>query len=241
MFQGDSRQSVVSVTTSALSSSVEVVRLEVARRIVSGAFEPGMALNESELAAEFNVSRTPIREALRQLASSGLVEKRAHRKAVVTKPDDETLAGMFTVMSYLEALCAGLCAVNMPPTERRALERLHADMGAMVRAGDVVRYTAANEVFHNAVYDGARNVYLAEITRATRQRVQPFRRAQFGTLGRLAASHAEHTLVVEAILRGDRETADKAMKAHLNFVENAWYRFSHRFHEPEATKALQEP
>lgn len=241
MFQGDSRQSVVSVTTSALSSSVEVVRLEVARRIVSGAFEPGMALNESELAAEFNVSRTPIREALRQLASSGLVEKRAHRKAVVTKPDDETLAGMFTVMSYLEALCAGLCAVNMPPAERRALERLHEDMGAMVRAGDIARYTAANEVFHNVIYDGARNLYLAEMTRATRQRVQPFRRAQFGTLGRLAASHAEHTLVVEAILRGDRDAADSAMKAHLNFVEHAWYRYSHRVHEPDATKALQEP
>jgi DNA-binding GntR family transcriptional regulator len=229
------------VTTNTPSTSVDTIRLEVARRIVSGVIEPGMPLDESDLAAEFGVSRTPVREALSLLASSGLVEKRAHRKAIVTKPDDETLAGMFTVMSYLEALCAGLCAVNMPPAERRALERLHEDMGAMVRAGDIARYTAANEVFHNVIYDGARNLYLAEMTRATRQRVQPFRRAQFGTLGRLAASHAEHTLVIEAILRGDRDAADSAMKAHLNFVEHAWYRYSHRVHEPEATKALQEP
>ncbi len=229
------------MTTNTPSTSVDTIRLEVARRIVSGVIEPGMPLDESDLAAEFGVSRTPVREALSLLASSGLVEKRAHRKAIVTKPDDETLAGMFTVMSYLEALCAGLCAVNMPPAERRALERLHEDMGAMVRAGDIARYTAANEVLHNVIYDGARNHYLAEMTRATRQRVQPFRRAQFGTLGRLAASHAEHTLVIEAILRGDRDAADSAMKAHLNFVEHAWYRYSHRVQEPEATKALQEP
>lgn len=241
MFQGDSRQSIVPVTTSALSTSVEVVRLEVARRIVSGAFEPGMALNETELAAEFKVSRTPVREALRQLASSGLVEKHAHRKAVVTKPDQETLTGMFAVMSYLEALSAGLCAINMSPAERRALDRLHQDMGAMVRAGDIERYTIANETFHNAIYDGAGNAYLAEITRATRQRVQPFRRAQFGALGRLAASHAEHTAVVEAIMRGDRDSADAAMRAHLKFVEHAWNRYSHRIHEPDATKARHEP
>lgn len=241
MIRNDSRRSSPPVTTNTPSTSVDTIRLEVARRIVSGAVEPGTPLDESDLAAEFGVSRTPVREALSLLASSGLVEKRAHRKAIVTKPDDETLAGMFTVMSYLEALCAGLCAVNMPPAERRALERLHEDMGAMVRAGDIARYTAANEVFHNVIYDGARNLYLAEMTRATRQRVQPFRRAQFGTLGRLAASHAEHTLVVEAILRGDRDAADSAMKAHLNFVEHAWYRYSHRVHEPDATKALQDP
>lgn len=226
---------------SAPRTSVETIRLELARRIVAGAIEPGTALDETSLASEFEVSRTPVREALRQLASSGLVEQRAHRKAIVTKPDEETLAGMFAVMGYLEGLCAGLCALNMTPSERRELDRLHEEMGAMVRAGDTAQYTIANETFHNAIYDGTRNAYLAEITRATRQRVQPFRRAQFGALGRLAASHAEHTAVVEAILRGNREAADAAMKAHLGYVEDAWHRFSDRVQSPEATKVLQEP
>lgn len=201
---------------------METIRIEIARRIVAGDFPPGMALDETGLAREFGVSRTPVREALRQLASSGLVEQRAHRSAIVTKPDAETLAGMFAVMGHLEGLCAGLCAVRMLPAERRMLEQFHDRMANMVRAGDTAAYAAANDAFHALIYDGAHNAYLAEITRATRQRVQPFRRAQFEALGRLAASHAEHAAVVDAILRGAREVAEAAMRAHLGLVEDAW-------------------
>ena len=222
-------------------TSVETIRLEVARRIVSGRIEPGTALDESQLAGEFGVSRTPVREALRQLASSGLVDQRAHRKAVVTKPDEEALHGMFAVMGYLEALCAGLCAISMGPQERRRLEALHRQMEAIVHDGDVSAYTLANEDFHGAIYDGTRNAYLAEITRTTRQRVQPFRRAQFNALGRLAASHAEHSAIVSAILRADRPAAESAMKAHIGFVEDAWQRLALRLQAPEAMKLLQEP
>ena len=86
----------------------------------------------------------------------------------------------------------------------------------MVRDGDAARYAEANDVFHTAIYDGAHNGYLAEITRSTRQRLQPFRRAQFGELGRLLKSHAEHDLIVEAILRGERDAAEAAMRTpHL--------------------------
>ena len=229
------------MTKPAQRTSVETIRLEIARRIVSGALEPGMALDEAGLAAEFEVSRTPVREALRQLASSGLVEQRAHRTALVTKPDEEVLQGMFAVMGYLEALCAGLCAMAMAPAERHRLEALHRRMEAMVRAGDTSAYTAANEDFHGAIYDGTRNAYLAEITRATRQRVQPFRRAQFHALGRLAASHVEHSAIVAAILRADRAAAEASMKAHIGFVESAWQRYAGRVQVPDAIKLLQEP
>ena len=70
--------------------------------------------------------------------------------------------------------------------------------------GDPERFHEVNERFHNAIYAGAHNGYLAEMTLATRVRVQPFRRAQFRNLGRLAKSHAEHDRVVVAIMRGDR-------------------------------------
>lgn len=219
-------------------TSVDTIRIEIARRIVSGRIQPGAKLDEQGLATEFAVSRTPVREALRQLASSGLVEQRPHRSAIVTKPDEETLAGMFAVMGYLEGLCAGLSASLMTPAERHGLEDLHAKMGGMVRSGDLRGYTQANETFHAAIYDGARNAYLAELARATRLRVQPFRRAQFGALGRLSASHAEHTAVVEAILQGNREAAEAAMRAHLGLVEDAWRRFADRLQAAEAMKAL---
>ena len=215
-------------------TTVESIRLEIARRIVSRELEPGKPLDERQLAAEFGVSRTPVREALRILMSSGLVEQRAHRSAVVTKPDLDALAGMFAVMGYLEALCAGLCAIAMSPTQRRGLEKLHGEMALIVRDGDTVAYTQSNETFHNAIYEGTQNAYLAEITLNTRVRLQPFRRAQFGQLGRLQASHAEHTVVVEAILRGDRNAAEEAMRAHIGLVEEAWHEFAGDTHDNEA-------
>ena len=80
-------------------------------------------------------------------------------------------------------------------------------MRALIHVGDPQRFHEVNEAFHGAIYAGAHNAYLAEMTLATRARVQPFRRAQFRTLGRLAKSHVEHDRVVIAILRGERERA----------------------------------
>lgn len=218
----------------------EQIRLELARRIVQRDILPGTRLDERQLAAEFGVSRTPVREALRMLVSSGLVSQRAHRKTIVTKPDRRALAGMFAVMAYLESLSAGLCAIAMNPRERFDLERMHNDMAALVRAGDTVGYTLANEAFHNAIYDGTGNEYLAEISRHTRLRVQPFRRAQFATLGRLSASHAEHSAVVEAILRGDRNAAEAGMKAHIGLVEDAWYVYAEGIQEETEAATSEE-
>lgn len=200
----------------------EELRLQLADEIVRGALSPGAALDEMELARRFHVSRTPVREAIRQLAASGLIEARAHRGAVVARPSEERLAGMFEAMGELEALCAGLAAERMTGGERRGLEAVHEQMRALIHVGDPQRFHEINEAFHGAIYAGSHNAYLAEITVATRGRVQPFRRAQFRTLGRLAKSHVEHSQVVEAILRGDRERAEAAMRAHIFTVREAY-------------------
>ena len=209
-------------------TSAEEIRRELASRIISGDLAPGEALDETTLAGEFAVSRTPVREALRLLAASGLVDQRPHAKTLVAKPEPETLAGMFEVMGYLEALCAGLCAVMMQPAERDALDALHQEMASIVRDGDATRYAEANDAFHAAVYEGAHNAYLNEITRSTRQRLQPFRRAQFGALGRLAKSHREHSAVVDAILQADRDAAEAAMRKHIAIVETAYQQLARR-------------
>ncbi|MBI4921257.1 MAG: GntR family transcriptional regulator [Devosia nanyangense] len=207
-------------------TSAEEIRRDLASRIIGGILAPGVALDETLLAAEFAVSRTPVREALRLLAASGLVDQRPHAKALVAKPDAEALAGMFEVMGYLEALCAGLSALAMKAPEREALDALHQEMAGIVHAGDAARYAEANDAFHTAIYEGAHNGYLNDITRSTRQRLQPFRRAQFGARGRLARSHAEHGAVVEAILRGDREAAEAAMRRHISIVEDSYQRLA---------------
>ncbi len=200
----------------------EVLRLQLADEIVRGTLAPGAALDEMELARRFRVSRTPVREAIRQLTASGLIEARAHRAAVVARPSEERLTGMFEAMAELEALCAGFAAERMSGTERRALELVHEEMRALIHIGDPQRFHEVNEAFHGAIYTGAHNAYLAEMTLATRARVQPFRRAQFRALGRLARSHMEHDRVVNAIQRGERERAGSAMRAHIVTVREAY-------------------
>jgi DNA-binding GntR family transcriptional regulator len=200
----------------------EELRLQLADEIVRGVLPPGAALDESDVARRFSVSRTPVREALRQLVASGLVEARAHRGAVVAQPSIDRLTGMFEAMAELEALCAGLAAERMAPAERHRLEAVHEELRVLSYAGNPDRFHEVNERFHNTIYAGSQNDYIAEITLATRVRVQPFRRAQFRNLGRLAKSHAEHDRVVVAILRGDRMGAAAAMRAHIELVRDEY-------------------
>ena len=200
----------------------EELRLQLADEIVRGILRPGAPLDETELARRFDVSRTPVREALRQLAASGLVETRAHRGAVVARPTLERLSGMFEAMAELEAICAGLAAERMTPLDRHRLEAVHQELRVLSHAGSPERFHEVNERFHNAIYEGSQNAYIAEITMATRVKVQPFRRAQFRNLGRLAKSHAEHDRVVVAIMRGDKAGAAAAMRAHIELVRDEY-------------------
>ena len=200
----------------------EELRLQLADDIVRGVLVPGAALDETELANRFSVSRTPVREAIRMLGASGLVEVRPHRAAVVAKPHHEHIVGMFEAMAELESLCAGHAAERMTSIERRGLEDIHERLRILIQEGDPQRYHEMNEAFHGCIYAGAHNSYLAELTLMTRARVQPFRRAQFRILGRLSKSHVEHDRVVQAILRGERTTAAQAMYLHIIKVRDEY-------------------
>jgi len=206
----------------------EELRSLLADEIVQGRLAPGTPLEELEIAKRFSVSRTPVREALHELAASGLIQLRAHQSAIVARPSLERLRGMFDVLAELESLCAGLSAVHMIARERRQLADIHAELSSAMRGGDHQRYHLKNEEFHELIYTGSHNEYLAELTLATRTRISPFSRAQFGSLGRLALSHDEHDRVVTAILRGDQPTAAAEMRAHIASVEIAYERFAEK-------------
>ncbi len=207
------------------TTRTQELRNVIADEIVCGRLAPGMPLEEVEIARRHGVSRTPVREALRELAATGLVETRAHRSAIVARPSSERLRGMFDVLSELEALCAGQAALQMTAGERQELQALHAALAELVRRGDPKRYHEMNERFHGFIYAGSHNTYLAEITIATRTRLSPFSHMQFRTLGRLNLSHAEHDRVVAAILRGDQAAAAAEMRAHIATVEVAFERY----------------
>ncbi len=200
----------------------ERVKEQLAQAIVSGEILPGVTLDEGDIATRYGVSRTPVREAIRDLAAMGLVQVRPHRGAIVTRPEPQQLAHMFEVMADLEGLCAGRAARCMSIFEREELGRVQAHLGKMVRDNDIPGYRVANEEFHSTIYEGCHNRYLIEITLATRRRLSPFRRAQFMSAGRLARSYAEHDVIVSAIMRADEAGASAAMRAHILVVENTF-------------------
>lgn len=189
--------------------------------IVSGRLGPGARLDEQSLADRFGLSRTPVREALGQLAAIGLVEKRPHRGVVVAAFTVERMGHMFELMAELEALCARLAARRMKPQDRARLEAEHLATEPLSAARDFEGYEAANRAFHRAVYDGSGNPILVEATEDIRRRLSPFRRAQFHVEGRIARSFREHGAIVDAILLGDENLAYARMREHLTVVRDA--------------------
>ena len=123
------------------------LRMQISDEIVRGELAPGVVLDEMELARRFQVSRTPVREAIRLLGASGLVEERPHRSAVVARPDKTQLVAMFEALRELEALCAGLAAERMTATEHARLQRVHRKLLGVVAAEDPQRYHEMNEDF----------------------------------------------------------------------------------------------
>jgi DNA-binding GntR family transcriptional regulator len=201
------------------STRTDRIAGEIADAIASGDLSPGSRLDEQALAVRYGVSRTPVREALRQLGTTGLVEMRPRRGAVVAALTPERLSELFVAMGEVEATCARLAAQSMSPIERRRLRAMHDAMGELADSGDTGGYARANIAFHGAIYEGAHNGVLSDFALGLRSRLQSYRQAQFRVAGRLPRSHAEHGAVVAAIVEGQAARAHAAMLDHVNRVE----------------------
>lgn len=203
-------------------TTVDELADNLAEAILSGEFAPGSRLDEQHLAQRYSVSRTPVREALRQLATTGLIEIRPRRSAVVANVTPAQLEELFIAMGELEATCARLAALSMRPTERRGLQALHDEMKELAARNDPMSFADANYALHTMIYKGAHNSILAETAASIRRRLAPFRRAQFHLEGRVPRSLAEHEVVVAAIMRGDAPAAHAAMLHHVTLVEQSF-------------------
>jgi DNA-binding GntR family transcriptional regulator len=200
----------------------------LAEEIIDGRLLPGMRLEEQAIADRFKTSRTPVREALRRLASSGLIEMRPRRGVVVATLTRDRLAQMFETMAELEGVCARLAAERMTDAQRKELAALQDAGAAITGSGNPDAYEVHNRAFHAAIYRGSGNEVLEETTQAVRARLAPFRSAQFHIPGRVARSNAEHADVVAAIVAGDGERACAAMRFHMMTVSDASAAFAVR-------------
>lgn len=183
--------------------------------IVTGRLPPGARLEETVLAARFGVSRTPIREALFQLAAAGLIAQKPRRGAVVAELGPARLMEMFEVMAELEALCARLAARRASAGDLRAIRDAHEASAAAAEAGDGDAYYYANEAFHGLIREAARNGFLIGQADALQRRLKPYRRLQLRARDRIRASFREHGAVLAAMEAGDAEAAAAVMRGHV--------------------------
>lgn len=201
-------------TASTAATVVEALEDDILHSVL----KPGDRLDEQALAKRFQVSRTPIREALRDLASSGLVEIRRNQGAMVRTLTTTELIEMFQVVAELEGLCCRLCARRMDDAELAEIRRLNEVCEERARANDHDGFFAANNLFHEMIYDGSRNAYLQEEVRKLRNRVNVYRRHISFQPRRMVRSAAEHWKIVEAIEKGEEEAAHNHMREHVDLL-----------------------
>ncbi|MEH6402614.1 MAG: GntR family transcriptional regulator [Sneathiella sp.] len=183
--------------------------------IVTGTLKPGQKLDEAMLAKRFNVSRTPVREALGKLAASGLVEIRPRRGAIVATISLRELMNMFEMMANLEGICARYAARRITPEEKLELIAAQKACAALSASDQYDDYYNKNMHLHNLIYKTSHNEFLEKQTQDLRLRLSPYRRLQIRIPGRLKSSSEEHGELVEAILKGDAEQAEMLTRNHV--------------------------
>ncbi|WP_194151028.1 GntR family transcriptional regulator [Sphingomonas glacialis] len=206
----------------------ERIRVALADEITAGTMPSGMTLDEQQIGDRFGASRTPVREAIRQLAAVGLVAMRPRRGAIVAGFTAQRIVDMFEMAAEIEAMCVRLATYRMSPLERSRLSLLHDESEVMVAANDFDAYDRMNWNFHQIIYDGTHNAFIAEQATALRERMAAFRRTQLREEGRPSLSRAEHGAVMTAIMRGDGEEAARCMRAHMGNAAIALERFTAR-------------
>lgn len=193
----------------------DALKDQLEQDIVTGSLRPGERLDEQGLAARFGVSRTPIREALMQLAAAGLVTLQPRRGAFVATLSLKEIVERFEVMAALEGACGALAARRISDGERQELLAAHEACVREAAGGSSDAYYYANERFHHLIYAACHNAYLAEQARQLHDRLKPYRRLQLRARSRVASSLAEHQGIVDAILAGDGDKAERLLKDHI--------------------------
>lgn len=192
------------------------VRRMLEDEINNGRLMPGDALDERQLADRFKVSRTPIREAIHQLAAQGLVRAIPRQGVYVSRMSIKELLAMFELQAELEGICARYSARRMSTEQRATLKSIYERQCDCIERGDPIQYAQENADFHEVIYRGSHNRYLAEQSRLIRRRTEIYRQNTFQREGRVAESCREHARVVEAILAGNGEAAYQAMRDHIS-------------------------
>lgn len=191
------------------------IRNVLQEEIESGKLAPGTSLDERALATRFLVSRTPVREALQQLAARDLVRIAPRQGMTVARLTISQVRAIMETVGELEALSAKLAARRVDDPLRKELDiAINRGQEAAVHGGSA-EYSIANTFFHETIYGGSRNPYLAELIRNARRQIQRYRIRDFHTKAQISKSLKDHLQIARAIQEGDELLAEKAMLLHV--------------------------
>jgi len=183
------------------------------QQIFARQLEPGAWIDEQKLAAEFGISRTPLREALKVLAKEGLVTMKVRRGAYVTEMSRQDVAQVYHLLGLLESDAAATVAQHAAPADHARLAALHERLEKQVRQRDA--FFATNEAFHMALLEIAGNRWAMQIVTDLRKVMKLNRHHSLFRQGRLEDSLAEHRALMKAIARHDGPGAARLMREHF--------------------------
>jgi len=197
------------------------IRTEIENAIKDGSLLPGDSIDEAELSSQYQVSRTPIREALIQLQAQGLLTSLPRGGMIVAKMDLQQLMALWELLAELEGVAVRLACQRMGAEDLQMLLALHEKSRIHAETDDVAGWQQSNLEFHDLIYRATRNPYLRMELIRIRTRTGYYRRHAFGALGRIRASFEQHQVVVDAFRKGDSDAAVAAMVLHMRPAADA--------------------
>lgn len=189
------------------------VYAELKKALNNGRYQPGESLREEAVAAWLQVSRTPVREALRRLASENLLVT-THRGLAVPQLSEDQIFELYAMRGVLEGAAAALAARYASAVEIDFLNRLLEEQAAA--GDDADKLVRINKDLHNCIYRAARNRYLLRTLTSLQDELEQLRGTTFAQPGRPKDALKEHRAIVRAIQRQDAEAAEKAARQHVS-------------------------
>jgi len=188
---------------------------DIRKEVSSGILKPGDQLEVTALAERFGVSRTPIREAIRTLVESGVLETRPRKGSFVRVLSAKQLLDLFQVAAELEGMACRLAALSLTKKNVEAIESGLAKCTQAAEFQNNVEYAMANLDFHTAIHNASGNDWLIEQLRQLQINLNSYRTMPYEIRGRLKKSTDEHKIICDAILSGDGEHACNLMRDHM--------------------------
>lgn len=196
------------------------------QRIYAHELKPGAWIDEQVLTEHYGISRTPLREALKVLASEGLVTLKPRRGCYVTEISERDLDEIFSVMALLEGECARKAAARADAAGLRQCQRIHDELEAAAHRADIDAFFEANQAFHHHLQVMADNHWLMHVIEDLRKVIKLSRHHSLFSEGRLEQSLAEHRDILKALLARDTSGAEAAMRAHIKSGREALARIA---------------